>query len=105
MSILREQLAIFTFRPEFSIGWHPQNHQTLIELQRLSDLDAKKMVSSWNLGRGLSVDLRRELVLRTDNQADGISASRQMNVVLLELRRRALAESPRRKRRNSTRRI
>ncbi len=41
---------------------------------------------------------------RSYNQADGISASRQMNVVLLELRRRALAMSPRRKRRRSRRR-
>ena len=30
-------LAIFTYRPEFSVRWHPQPHQSLSELQRRSD--------------------------------------------------------------------
>ena len=72
LQLLMEQLptarilAVFTFRPEFTLPWPPRSHVTSLMLGRLGFRHAEAMVGNVAKGKTLPREVTEQIVNRTD---------------------------------------
>jgi tetratricopeptide (TPR) repeat protein len=59
-------LLVATFRPEFTAPWRHQTSVTQLNLGGLSESHAAQLIQQVAEGQGLPVEMRREIVMRTD---------------------------------------
>ncbi|HYU32292.1 MAG TPA: protein kinase [Thermoanaerobaculia bacterium] len=59
-------LLILTFRLEFQIPWSSRSHWTQINLGRLTDGEAGQLIDRMGGTRGLSAEIRRQIVAKSD---------------------------------------
>ncbi|MBV9739751.1 MAG: AAA family ATPase [Hyphomicrobiales bacterium] len=59
-------LLVLTFRPEFPSPWIGQSHVTMIALSRLDAAEAEVLAERAVGGRALPVEVRKQIVARTD---------------------------------------
>lgn len=59
-------LAMLTFRPVFEPPWAPRRHLTRIDLVRLRDDDARRILDQLTDGKPLPRDVERQLLERSD---------------------------------------
>ena len=72
LQLLTEQLptsrilAVFTFRPEFTLPWPPRSHVTSLMLGRLGFRHAETMVGNVAKGKTLPHEVKEQIVNKTD---------------------------------------